>query len=188
VVFLAVGTGIGAGILVDGHLCRGAGDIAGAVGWFALTPDFKPQYAARGCFESEASGTAVGERAIGLLASQPSEAILELVDHEPERVTAEVVVKAARRGDAVARETLDHAAIYLAMGMANIVSILNPEVVILGGGLMQAGDLLLDPVKKEFTRWAQPIAAEQVRLELSALGEDAGLYGAGRLAWNAVSP
>jgi glucokinase len=78
-------------------------------------------------------------------------------------------------------------ATYLAMGIANIVSILNPEIVVLGGGLMQAGELLLDVITREFKRWAQPLAAEQVRLELSALGEDAGLFGAGRLAWNAVS-
>lgn len=187
VVFLAVGTGIGAGILVDGRLCRGVGDIAGAVGWFALTPEFRPDYAGRGCFESEASGTSVGERAIEALSSQPSDTIAELVDRDLSRVTAEVVVEAARRGDSVARATLDHAATYLAMGIANIVSILNPEIVVLGGGLMQAGDLLLDPISKEFTRWAQPLAAAQVRLELSALGEDAGLFGAGRLAWNAVS-
>jgi glucokinase len=187
VVFLAVGTGIGAGILVDGRLCRGAGDIAGAVGWFALTPEFRPDYSKRGCFESEASGTAVGERAIEALGSQPSEVISELVDGDLNGITAEVVVEAARRSDGTAQEVLDHAATYLAMGIANIVSILNPEVVVLGGGLMQAGELLLDPIKKEFTRWAQPIAAEQVRLELSTLGEDAGLYGAGRLAWHAVS-
>ncbi len=187
VVFLAVGTGIGAGILVDGRLCRGAGDIAGAVGWFALTPEFRADYARRGCFESEASGTAVGERAIAALGSQPSGLMPELVDHDLGQVTAETVVEAARRGDAVAAEVLDRAASYLGMGIANIVSILNPEVVILGGGLMQAGDLLLDPIRREFARWAQPIAAEQVRLELSALGEDAGLFGAGRLAWNAAS-
>jgi glucokinase len=187
VVFLAVGTGIGAGILVDGRLCRGAGDIAGAVGWFVLTPESQPGYADRGCFESEASGTAVGERAVEALGSHPSEVISELVDGDLSRITAEVVVEAARRGDAVARETLDHATTYLAMGIANIVSILNPEIVVLGGGLMRAGDLLLDPIKKELTRWAQPIAAGQVRIELSALGEDAGLFGAGRLAWNAVS-
>jgi glucokinase len=187
VVFLAVGTGIGAGILIDGRLCRGAGDIAGAVGWFALTPEFRPDYASRGCFESEASGTAVGERAIEALGSQPSGLISELVDGELNGITAEVVVEAARRGDGSAQEVLDHAATYLAMGIANIVSALNPEIVVLGGGLMQARELLLDPIKNEFRRWAQPIAAEQVRLELSALGEDAGLFGAGRLAWNAVS-
>jgi len=187
VVFLAVGTGIGAGILIDGRLCRGTGDIAGAVGWFALTPEFRPDYADRGCFESEASGTAVGERAIAALGSQASKLISELVDHDLGRISAETVVEAALHGDGVAREVLDHAVTYLAMGIANIVSILNPEIVVLGGGLMQAGELLLDPITREFTRWAQPIAATQVRLELSALGEDAGLYGAGRLAWNAIS-
>lgn len=187
VVFLAVGTGIGAGILVDGRLCRGAGDIAGAVGWFALAPEFRHDYAMRGCFESEASGRAVGERAIAALGSQASEVISELVGGDLSQVTAEIVVEAARREDEVAKEVLGHTASYLARGIANIISILNPEVVILGGGLMQAGDLLLDPIKNEFSRWAQPIAAAQVRLELSALGEDAGLYGAGRIAWNAVS-
>jgi glucokinase len=187
VVFLAVGTGIGAGILVDGRLCRGAGDIAGAVGWFALTPEFRPDYANRGCFESEASGTAVGERAVRLLGSQAWEVISELVDGDFSQITAKVVAEAARQGNGMAQEVLDHAVTYLAMGIANIVSILNPEIVVLGGGLMQAGELLLDPIKKEFTRWAQPIAAEQVRLELSTLGEDAGLFGAGRLAWEAVS-
>jgi glucokinase len=187
VVFLAVGTGIGAGILIDGRLCRGTGDIAGAVGWFALTPEFRPDYAKRGCFESEASGRAVGERASAALSSQPSGVITELVDGDLHRITAEVVVEAVRQGDRGAQEVLDHAAIYLAMGIANIVSMLNPEIVVLGGGLMQAGELLLDPIEKEFRRWAQPIAARQVRIELSALGEDAGLFGAGRLAWNAVS-
>ena len=186
VVFLAVGTGIGAGILVDGQVCRGTGDIAGAVGWFALTPEFRPDYARRGCFESEASGTAVGERTIEMLSSRPSALISELVDHDLTRVTAEMVVEAARHGDLVAKDVLDETVTYLAMGIANIVSILNPEIVVLGGGLLQAGDLLLDPITREFKRWAQPLAAEQVRLELSALGEDAGLFGAGKLAWNAV--
>ena len=187
VVFLAVGTGIGAGILVDGRVCRGADDIAGAVGWFALTPEFRAEYADRGCFECEASGPAVAERAIELLGSQSSNVIAELVDHDLGRVTAEIVVEAAHQDDPMAREVLDHAVNYLAMGIANIVSILNPEIVVLGGGLLQAGELLLDPITREFKQWAQPLAAEQVRLELSALGEDAGLFGAGRLAWNAVS-
>ena len=112
VVFLAVGTGIGAGILVDGRLCRGVGDIAGAVGWFALTPEFRSDYATRGCFESEASGSAVGERAIELLGRRPSDAFVDLVGHDLGRVTAETVVEAAHRGDALAREVLDHAATY----------------------------------------------------------------------------
>ena len=187
VVFLAVGTGIGAGILVDGRLCRGAGDIAGAVGWFALTPESRPDYLRRGCFESEASGTAVGERAVRIIGDGQSTLVSDMVDGDLTRVTAETVVDAARRGDALARGVLDETVTYLAMGIANIVSILNPEIVVLGGGLMQAGDLLLDPIAAELKKWAQPLAAEEVRLVLSALGEDAGLFGAGKLAWNAVT-
>jgi glucokinase len=161
VVFLAVGTGIGAGIITGGRLCRGAGDIAGAVGWFAVDRNQKEIYRRMGCLEAEAAGPAV-ERRAGM---------------PPERV-----VEAARNNDAAARRVLNETAAYLAMGVANIVSILNPSMVVLGGGLMQAGDLLLEPIRREVVEWAQPIAAQQVRIELTQLGEDAGLLGAARLA------
>lgn len=71
-------------------------------------------------------------------------------------------------------------------GVANIVSILNPEMIVLGGGLFQAFDLLLEPVRREFKRWAQPLAARQVRIEPSALGENAGLYGPAKLVWDSI--
>jgi glucokinase len=97
-----------------------------------------------------------------------------------------VVAEAARRGDPAACEVVAEAVTYLAMGVANIVSILNPEVVVLGGGVFQAVDIYLEPVRREFRRWAQPLAARAVRIEPSALGEDAGLYGCGTLAWEAL--
>jgi glucokinase len=162
VVFLAVGTGIGAGIITGGQLCRGAGGIAGAVGWFALDPRKREIYKQVGCFEAEAAGPAVARRA-GASA-------------------AEVVVEAARQNDAAARRVLEETAAWLAMGVANIVSILNPQMIVLGGGLMQAGDLLLEALRREVPEWAQPLAARQVRIELTQLGEDAGLLGAARLA------
>jgi glucokinase len=183
VVFLAVGTGIGAGILIDGKVCRGAEDIAGAVGWFALDPDFKKDYVEMGCFEAEASGNSVARKAIRLLRAGESSMMREMVSGEIEKITAEVVVKAAEKKDIVAIEIIDSVVGYLAMGIANIISILNPEMIVLGGGLFQAGHLLLDPVRREFKKWAQPLAARSVKIELSQLGEDAGLYGAGKLAW-----
>jgi glucokinase len=183
-VFLAVGTGIGAGILSGGRLVHGAEDIAGAVGWFALSPDFKDEYAAMGCFEAEASGDSVGRRAVRLLEEGQSSLIRDLAGGDPGRVTAEIVTAAARQGDPVAGRVIAETVSYLAMGIANIVSILNPEIVVLGGGLFRAADLLLDPVRSEFKRWAQPLAAARVRIELSELGEDAGLYGCGKLAWD----
>ncbi|MEN6535094.1 MAG: ROK family protein [Bryobacteraceae bacterium] len=162
VVFLAVGTGIGAGILSGGRLIRGTGDIAGSVGWFALDPEWKDIYGRKGCMESEAAGPALARRL-----GAPS---------------AEKVVLAARKGDKAAAEAVSATASFLAMGIANIISILNPQMIVLGGGLMRAGDLFLEQIRHEALKWAQPISAGQVRIELTELGEDAGLLGAARLA------
>lgn len=182
-VFLAVGTGIGAGIIIDGRLCPGSEDISGAVGWFALNPEFRKDYSDMGCFEAEASGSAVARRAIQLIKTGESSIMEEIVKGNIEKITAETVIEAAKKDDPLAEKVIDNTIKFLAMGIANIVSILNPEVVILGGGLFQAGQLLLKPLRREFKKWAQPLAAQKVKIELSGLGEDAGLYGAGKLAW-----
>jgi glucokinase len=162
VVFLSIGTGIGAGIMMDGRLLRGSGDIAGAAGWFALTRQHLPIYRQLGCFVAEAAGPALARRANSR--------------------SAEAVVAAARAGDVGARSAIDETAHYLGMGIANIVSLLNPEMVVLGGGLMQAADLFLPTIKHVVQEWAQPIAAVQVRIEATTLRGDAGLFGAARLA------
>lgn len=162
VVFLSVGTGIGAGIISGGRLIRGTGDIAGAVGWFALNPQRQSIYREVGCWEAEAAGPGLARRL-----NVPS---------------AEEVVAAARQGDVRAQKAIEETAVYLGMGLANIVSILNPEMIVLGGGVMQAGDLFLDSIKRVMAEWAQPVAARQVRIEMTQLGEDAGLLGAARLA------
>lgn len=162
VVFLSIGTGIGAGILAGGRLLRGAGDIAGAVGWFAFNSQQKDIHKLVGCWEAEAAGPALARRG--------------------NAKSAEEVVAAARKGDVEAGHAIAETAEYLSIGIANIVSILNPEMIVLGGGLMQAGDLFIDAIKNLISNWAQPIAACQVRIELTRLGEDAGLFGAARIA------
>jgi glucokinase len=186
VVFVAFGTGIGAGILVDGRLIRGSGDVAGAVGWFALDPRFRPEYGERGCFECEASGSAVARLAQRALEDGRKSAIAEIAVGSGGEVTAETVFRAAAAGDTVAEEILDRVAESMAMGIANIVSILDPEIVVLGGGLFQSDFRLLDPVRARVARWAQPLAAAAVRIEPTGLGEDAGLFGAAKLAWDSV--
>jgi glucokinase len=185
-VFLAIGTGIGAGIISGGRLIHGHEDIAGAVGWFGLNPVYKPAYETMGSFEAEASGNSVARKAREFLEKGRASSMTALAGGRIERVTAEVVAEAARKKDPLAMEVVADAVTYLAMGIANIVSILNPEVVVVGGGLFQAADIFLDPVRREFKRWAQPLAARKVRVELSRLGGDAGLYGCGKLAWGLV--
>lgn len=165
VVFVAVGTGIGAGILAGGRLVQGAEGIAGAVGWFALNPAKKEIYQQVGGWEGESAGPAVARRA--------------------GTATAEEAIERARRNDAAACLAVAEAAKYLGMGIANLVSVLNPEIVVLGGGLMQAGDLFLEPIRREMREWAQPLSGAAVRIEMTQLGEDAGLLGAARLGLEA---
>ncbi len=162
-VFVAIGTGIGVGILSNGIVVRGASGIAGAAGWLALDPRWNEAYGATGCWEAEAAGPGIA-RAAGL----------------PD---ARAVVAAARSGEPAALQAIDRAASYCAMGVANLISLFNPEVVVLGGGLMVgAGDLYLPRIRFAVGRWAQPIAASRCRIELTQLGDDAGLFGAARLA------
>lgn len=162
VVFLAVGTGVGAGIIADGRLIRGEGGVAGSVGWFAMQPERKALYGRIGCFEAEAAGPAVARRCGAASAKEAAEA--------------------ARRGDPRALRAFEETAAWLGMGVANLISTFNPQMVVLGGGLMQAADLLLEPVRRTVHDWAQPIAAKLARIEVTQLGEDAGLLGAARLA------
>jgi len=162
VVFVSVGTGIGVGILSGGRVIEGARGIAGAAGWVVLGGPWKEEYRQCGGWETEAAGPAVARRA-GM-------------------EFAEAVVAAARAGDENARAALDATADYLALGVAGLIAVLNPEMVVLGGGLMQASDLLLDRIRRNALLWTQPIAAQTTRIEKTALGEDAGLLGAARLA------
>lgn len=175
VIFLAVGTGIGAGILADGRIIHGHEDLAGAVGWLALNPRFQEIYSRMGCFEAEASGGSVGRKGKEL-SGVPSSGGRE------DLPTARDVLQAAASGDSRALEIVNQIAVYVGMGVANLISTLNPQMIVLGGGLFQSGNYLFDRVRQEYVRWAQPFAARSVRLELSALGERAGLAGAARIA------
>lgn len=166
VVFLAVGTGIGAGFVCGGRVVRGARGIAGAVGWFALAAELREGYARTGCFEDEAAGPALARKA-GF-------------------ATAEEAVAAARAGHERARRAVADVGAFLARGVANLISAFDPEMVVLGGGLMQAGDLFLPLVREGLRAWAQPLSAPRTRVELSSLGERAGLMGAARLALDSV--
>jgi glucokinase len=180
VVFVAVGTGIGAGIITGGQLCRGAGDIAGAVGWFALGSYRNEPDTRTGAFEYEAAGPALARKARNRIEAG-AESALRNVDATA--ITTELVVRSALQGDELALSILGETASYLGMGIANIISILNPQVVVLGGGLMNAGEYVLDRIRHETRRWAQPMAAKQCRIELTSLGDDAGVLGAARLAF-----
>ncbi|MGB9765001.1 MAG: ROK family protein [Candidatus Saccharicenans sp.] len=184
VIYLAVGTGIGAGLMSDGRIIHGQADLAGAVGWMALNREFKKEYLRLGCFESEASGAAFFKKARALVKSHPEIFPEEKTPGHKIKEAVEMVCQAARDGESLALKLIEEFQDYLAMGVANLVSTLNPEVVVLGGGLFKSADLFLEPIKKKFKLWAQPLASKSVKISLSALGQQAALYGC---AWAALN-
>jgi glucokinase len=182
--FIAIGTGIGVGILANGQILEGHAGISGAAGWLALDTEYKEDYTQHGCFESNASGNGIARCAQRLLRNDSlllyRDSILQ--EHSIENITAHEVFDAWAKKDLLATHVIDRAVQLWGMAAANMVSIFNPEMIIWGGGVFGPAAQLLDRIYTEACRWAQPIAIKQVKFEKSHLEGNAGLYGAGRLA------
>ena len=184
-IFLAVGTGIGAGILTDGKVLRGAHDIAGAVGWMALDRPFSDRYAEFGCFESRASGECIARLARKIISeTQEHDGFLKNIP--PEKITAPDIFQAYDKGDGIAVEVIRQCIELWGMAVANLVSVFNPEKIIFGGGVFGPAVRFIPEIRDEAAKWAQPISMKRVSIEPSALGSRAGLYGAGLLAMRQV--
>jgi len=181
-VFIAVGTGIGMGLLIDGRIVHGHGDVVGAAGWFALETPYFDEYERYGCLESYASGDGIARQTRKLIKEGLLFTESILYRKEIETITAKDVFEAYGRGDSLAKFVIGKAITLWSMAAANMVSLLNPEKIVWGGGVFGPAAQLLDRIYDEACRWAQPIAIKQVKFEKSLLMGDAGLYGAGHLA------
>jgi glucokinase len=184
-IFLAVGTGIGAGILVNGSILRGAHDIAGAIGWMGLDRPYRAEYDRCGGFESHASGAGIARVAQELLQTEPRyDGPLRGI--APGEITAHEVFGAYAAGDNLAARVVANAVECWGMAVANLVSLFDPEMIVLGGGVFGPAAGLLDRIIAEARRWAQPVSFQKVAVRLSSLGPDACLYGTGELALRAT--
>jgi glucokinase len=180
-IFLAVGTGIGAGILSGGSVVRGHGDVAGAIGWLGLDRPFKARFVQHGCFEDQASGPGLVRVAKDLIRADAGYSG-SFRKKNLDDLDAADVFAAYDGGDTIAVQVIDNAIELWGMAAANLVSLFNPEIIVFGGGVFGPAAQFLDRIRAEARRWAQPIAIEEVRLVVSSLGDEAGLFGAGRLA------
>lgn len=187
-VTLTLGTGIGAGITVKGEVLRGAHGYAGEPGHMVIDPGGLECPCGRmGCWERYASGTALGiqarQAALSALAEGRRTGLLDLVDGDPTAVRGEHVTAAALAGDVTARALLVTFGRWVAMGLVNLVNVLDSEILVLGGGLIEAGDLLMDPVRAGYEELVLASAhREPVPIVPAALGERAGAWGAALLA------
>ena len=180
-IFLAVGTGIGAGIIVNGNILHGSHDIAGAIGWMALERPFRSNFTICGNFEYYASGEGITRQAEEYLRLH-IDYMGELATAREGKITTRDVFSAWKDGDAAAAEIIRRAVEYWGMASANLVSLFNPEKIIFGGGVFGPAVELIPAIRLEAEKWAQPISMKQVSFEPSALAGDAGVFGAGFLA------
>jgi glucokinase len=182
-VVLMIGTGIGAGILSGGRILRGAHELSGCAGWLTVTRE--KVEAAQGCGELEflVAGPAIARAAQQRLRDgEPS----RLADFDVAKITAHDVAAAARQGDALASDIFNRAGRFLGFAVANIVSLLDPEVIIIGGGMASVADLYLGALQTAMLERAQPLAAQKVRVIVSRMPDTVNLIGCARLAWDSA--
>ncbi|HXQ59336.1 MAG TPA: ROK family protein [Acidimicrobiales bacterium] len=183
-VVVTLGTGIGGGLIVNNRVTRGAHGFAGEIGHMVVDPSGPAcPCGKRGCWERFASGSGLGRLAREAAHAGRLDAVLSLAGGDPETVRAEDVTAAAAAGDPMAQAVLEELGWWLALGLANLANLLDPSLFVLGGGLVDALDLVLEPVRVAFDdlvegRHRRP----EVMIELAALGERAGAIGAGVLA------
>jgi len=185
-VTVTVGTGLGGGLVVGGQLIRGAFGAAAEVGHMNLVPDGRPCGCGnRGCWEQYASGRALVTEARQRAAASPEEAglLLELAEGQAASITGPMVTMGAVAGDPVALASFAAVGAWLGHGLADLAAILDPRTFIIGGGVSEAGELLVGPARETFeahltARGHRPTATVRV----AQLGQDAGLIGAADLA------
>jgi glucokinase len=179
VVGLTIGTGIGGGLILDGKLYHGASDVAGEVGHSTIDSTGRRCSCGNyGCLEAYASGPAIAERAREALATEDGAVLTRMVDGRLDLITAQTVYEASMAGDPVAREVVRDTARFLGIGIANLLNIFNPHVVVIAGGVTQAGDALFEPLRAEVKRRAFRPAVEAARIVPGTLPGTAGVVGA----------
>lgn len=186
---LTLGTGVGGGLVFDGELWRGTSGLAGEIGHMVVEPDGEScNCGGRGCLEAYASATAVVRRARKTILDGKVQGSLSRFMGTHGYLTAKDIADAATRGDPLAQVILAGAGRYLGIACTSLINIFNPEVIVVGGGMAQAGEHILGPARAEVKERALRPLAESTKIVLSPLGELAGAIGAAGLALRCYAP
>ncbi len=181
VIGITIGTGIGGGIIVDGRLYHGASDCAGEIGHTTVEVNGRRCKCGNyGCLEAYASGPAIARRAVEAIEAGQTSKLPDYVDGALEKITAQTVYQAAHDGDELAEEVVGDTAKFLGAGIANMINIFNPEIVVVFGGVTLAGERLFGPLRREVAKRAFKPAVAVCRIVPAELTGTAGVYGAAR--------
>lgn len=174
----AIGTGIGGGLVINGRLHLGIGGTGGELGHTVI--DFNgPRCGCgnNGCLETYASGPAIAAMGMKAVAQGLTTQITELCEYDLNRITPELIAKAAEAGDEIANNIYEKAGFYIGIAAANICASVGPRRIIIGGGVAQASELLLDPIRRTLRERVHIMPIEQVEVVPSQLGDNAGVIG-----------
>lgn len=188
-VCVTLGTGVGGGVIANGDIVRGINGAAGEIGHITSIPfgGAPCNCGKSGCLETIASATGIVRLAKNELSKDDAKGPLAVILSENGDVTAKDVFDSARNGDELAKKIVDEVAFHLGYALANIANTLNPETIVLGGGVSRAGGLLLDAVKVNFSMFAFSAVRDSTALSLATLGNDAGAIGAAWLIKNKLN-
>ena len=187
-VCVTLGTGVGGGVIANGDIVHGISGAAGEIGHLTSLAEGGAacNCGKTGCLETIASATGIVRMATELLSKSSEDGDLAAVYKETGHVTAKDVFDAARRNDETALRLIDTVSLHLGIALANIANTLNPEKIVLGGGVSKAGAILLNPVKEQFLRNSFPRVAQSTEISIATLGNDAGVIGAAWLVKNKI--
>ena len=167
-----------AGVLIDGKPWLGAHGLASSVGWLALNPVEREDYRRFGGLEAEVASAGIVRRFIWRIKSGDRSRVADQVKGDFAKIAAGDILQGARAGDGVSVAVVRDTAKYIAMAVANLTTMFDPEVIVLGGIIASSGDIMIDAIKSEVSRKLMPQQYEQLRIELSSLGDDAVAIGA----------
>ena len=182
-VFITIGTGIGSGIIVNGKIWNGFHGIGGEIGHVILDLDGVPCTCGNhGCLERYCSATALIRMARKAVAENQNTLIMKMVSNDITKIEARTVIDAAKENDPVASEVYSRYIDCLAQAVGSIVNLIDPEVIVIGGGVSKAGSFLLDPVRREFRKYVLYSDQPLPEIKLAVLGSEAGIIGAAMLS------
>lgn len=181
-VFVTLGTGVGGALLINNKLYRGAYSMAGEIGHVSIMMNGIKSPQGRGGLEQYVGNKRIVERAVKSIQAGRATKLVEMCGGDLSLLTPEIISRAAGEGDELAREIFDYVADCLATAFASVAYLLQPQAIIVGGGVAQSGAILFDPLRAHLKERLSPIFYERLEIKPAALGNDAGVIGAGTLA------
>ncbi|MFH1612281.1 MAG: ROK family glucokinase [bacterium] len=177
-VCITLGTGIGGGIIIDKKLYRGSFGFAGEIGHISIIYEgLKCNCGGIGCLEAYAGKNAFIEKAKMAIKKGFATSILKAVENDLTKITPKIICDEARNGDHLSKMIVQDIARYIGAALASVINILNPEIIIIGGGISHAGDLLLDPIKDSIKKFALDLSIKNLKIVQAKLGNNAGIFG-----------